>query len=407
MSALLPPPSERYDRQNEAEARRAIEQAFGLLLASQPAVTGPSVGGAGTTGKIPLWTGASTLGDSSMSESGGVVNFTTRPTVGADTLAYVSQLFTQAMADARYSALAHTHTFASLTSLPTTIGGYGITDFNSLGDARYFKLTDTALAGPLSIGDVTGIAAARLRVGGDVRASGEVDGLDFVLVGGSTGGGAAAALFSVLDEGTLVASSVTSMNFTGAGVTSSAVGSVVTVQILFDQATADARYSLLTHTHTFAALTSRPTTIGGFGITDFNSLGDARYSLLAHTHAFAALTSKPTTIAGFGITDFNSLGDARWLLASGETRAWTTTGEIVSGIHSAEPRFQLLRSAVVKCYFWATAATGQGITGSIVDDIMFRSVVSGSRFLFSTDNGVTLHAAISTTGVTAVDFILS
>ena len=53
----------------------------------------------------------------------------------------------------------------------------------------------------------------------------------------------------------------------------------------------------------FASLSSKPTTIGGYGITDFNSLGDARWSLLAHTHTFASLTSKPTTISGFGITD--------------------------------------------------------------------------------------------------------
>ena len=63
---------------------------------------------------------------------------------------------------------------------------------------------------------------------------------------------------------------------------------------------------------TWASITSKPTTIAGFGITDFNSLGDARWSLLGHTHTFASLTSIPTTIAGYGITDFNALGDARW-----------------------------------------------------------------------------------------------
>ena len=31
--------------------------------------------------------------------------------------------------------------------------------------------------------------------------------------------------------------------------------------------------------------------------------GDAHYSLLGHTHTFASLTSKPTTISGYGITD--------------------------------------------------------------------------------------------------------
>jgi hypothetical protein len=58
---------------------------------------------------------------------------------------------------------------------------------------------------------------------------------------------------------------------------------------------------------TFAALTSKPTTIAGYGITDFNSLGDARWSLLSHTHAFSTLTSKPTTLSGYGITDAQSI----------------------------------------------------------------------------------------------------
>lgn len=81
------------------------------------------------------------------------------------------------------------------------------------------------------------------------------------------------------------------------------------------------------HVHTFASLTSKPTTIGGYGITDFNSLGDARWSLLAHSHAFADLTAKPTTIGGYGITDFNSLGDARWsLLAHAHAAADVTSG---------------------------------------------------------------------------------
>lgn len=88
----------------------------------------------------------------------------------------------------------------------------------------------------------------------------------------------------------------------------------------------DARWSPLGHTHTFASLTSKPTTISGFGITDFETSGDARWSLLAHTHTFASLTSKPTTIGGYGISDFNSLGDARWsLLAHTHTFASLTS----------------------------------------------------------------------------------
>ena len=50
------------------------------------------------------------------------------------------------------------------------------------------------------------------------------------------------------------------------------------------------------HTHAFANITGKPTTLAGYGITD--SLASA-----SHTHAFADLTSKPTTLSGYGITD--------------------------------------------------------------------------------------------------------
>ena len=95
-------------------------------------------------------------------------------------------------------------------------------------------------------------------------------------------------------------------------------------------------YALSTHTHTFASLTSKPTTISGYGITDAYTktetdgkyatkattlagygITDAytktetdgkyqpvgNYSSAGHTHTFASLTSKPTTLSGYGITD--------------------------------------------------------------------------------------------------------
>ena len=70
-------------------------------------------------------------------------------------------------------------------------------------------------------------------------------------------------------------------------------------------------YALLTHTHTFASLTSKPTTISGYGITDAYTKTESdkkyqpvgNYSSAGHTHTFASLTSKPTTLSGYGITD--------------------------------------------------------------------------------------------------------
>lgn len=49
------------------------------------------------------------------------------------------------------------------------------------------------------------------------------------------------------------------------------------------------------HSHTFASLLNKPTTLQGYGITDAASI--------SHTHAFSALTNRPTTVDGYGIVD--------------------------------------------------------------------------------------------------------
>ena len=49
------------------------------------------------------------------------------------------------------------------------------------------------------------------------------------------------------------------------------------------------------HSHPFASLLNKPTTLQGYGITDAASI--------SHTHAFSALTNKPTTVDGYGIVD--------------------------------------------------------------------------------------------------------
>jgi hypothetical protein len=54
-------------------------------------------------------------------------------------------------------------------------------------------------------------------------------------------------------------------------------------------------YAAVTHTHPFSDITSKPTNLAGYGITDA--------ATSTHTHAFADLTAKPTTLAGYGITD--------------------------------------------------------------------------------------------------------
>lgn len=79
----------------------------------------------------------------------------------------------------------------------------------------------------------------------------------------------------------------------------------------------DARYSLLAHTHTFISLTSKPTTLAGYGITDA--------AALSHTHTFGSLTSRPTTISGYGITDAFTQAQADAIYAAiGHTHAFAS-----------------------------------------------------------------------------------
>lgn len=70
----------------------------------------------------------------------------------------------------------------------------------------------------------------------------------------------------------------------------------------------DSAYAAASHTHTFSSLTSKPTTISGYGITDAYTKTEVDTALAgksdtSHTHTFSSLTSKPTTLAGYGITD--------------------------------------------------------------------------------------------------------
>jgi len=72
---------------------------------------------------------------------------------------------------------------------------------------------------------------------------------------------------------------------------------------------------------TFASLTGKPTTLAGYGITDALALGTSSTTALAGdtTFSFADLTSKPTTIAGYGITDALALGTSSTTALAGDT----------------------------------------------------------------------------------------
>ena len=150
----------------------------------------------------------------------------------------IADFLTQAETDALYSALAHTHTFASLTSKPTTLTGYGITD----------ALSTSAVVGDLADVTITTPSTNQvLTYNGTIWVNQD-----------ASGGGAS-------DIGDLTATGYStdqSPRWNGSEFAPADYYTETEVDALLTG------YSQTSHTHTFASLTSTPTTLSGYGITD-------------------------------------------------------------------------------------------------------------------------------------------
>ena len=91
---------------------------------------------------------------------------------------------------------------------------------------------------------------------------------------------------------------------------------------------------------TFSSVSSKPTTLSGYGITDAYTKTEVDSAISAATPTFSSLTGKPTTLSGYGITD-----------------TYTKT-EIDSAISAATPSFSTLTGK-------PTTLAGYGITDSV------------------------------------------
>ena len=158
--------------------------------------------------------------------------------------------------------------FSDLLNKPTTIAGYGITD---AFDGAFSSLTGkpTTLAGY----GITDALATTAGLGdlSNVSFSNLTVNKGFIKFNGSN-----------FVNHSLVFSDLTSTPTTiaGYGITDAFNG-------------------------VFSSLTGKPNTIAGYGITDALQLGTTATTALAGntTFSFASLTGKPTTISGYGITD--------------------------------------------------------------------------------------------------------
>lgn len=255
--------------------------------------------------------------------------------------ATIASVFDKAASDARYAAIVHTHGWGSITGTPTTLGGYGITD-------AYTKVQhDSSLTPYALVASVYDKASsdARYATIAHTQAFSTITGLPTTLAGygitdAATAAGVTASLATKADVATTYTRVASDARFAqlattlaGYGIadayTQTQVNSFLNLKAdasnVYDKATADARFAPIVHTHTWASIVSgTPTTLGGYGITDAytktqvdgslalkadtanvydKATADARYAAAAHTHSFASLTAKPTTLAGYGITD--------------------------------------------------------------------------------------------------------
>ena len=205
---------------------------------------------------------------------------------------------------ATFAPSAHTHPISDVTGLQTALDGKqaagsyalashthaisAVTGLQAALDAKQASGSYAAAAHSHVVSDVTGLqaaldgkqAAGSYALTGHTHTIANVTGLQAALDGKQAAGSYAAATHSHV------------------------VGDVTGLQAALDGKQAagsyalashnhDAAYSAVGHTHTFASLTSKPTTLAGYGITDAAASGhnhDAAYSAVGHTHAYLPLT---------------------------------------------------------------------------------------------------------------------
>jgi hypothetical protein len=112
------------------------------------------------------------------------------------------------------------------------------------------------------------------------------------------------ATYSVsFDGSTNVTAAITLAN---SGITAGTVNSTATAltPITFDaKGRATGTGAAVTITPAFSSLTSVPTTIAGYGITNAYTKTEVDTAITNGTPSFSTLTGKPTTLSGYGITD--------------------------------------------------------------------------------------------------------
>ena len=236
-----------------------------------------------------------------------------------------------------------TFSFADITSKPTTVAGYGITDATSTASPAFtgavdftgatsVDFTGATISGTSFLTSVPAQSFASLT-GKPTTLSGygiqsnlhELDNVNANTASPSAGkillyvnsNWESANWLDVLAYDPLPFSSVSSKPTTlaGYGITDAATlnNMAPTGAVDFTGATSIDFNTVTINNLEFADISATPTTLAGYGITDALQLGTSSTTALAgdtalFDGAYASLTSTPTTLAGYGITDALSSG---------------------------------------------------------------------------------------------------
>lgn len=105
--------------------------------------------------------------------------------------------------------------------------------------------------------------------------------------------------------------------------------------------------------------------------------------------AWADITGKPTTIGGYGITDFNSLGDARWQPLDAELTAWAALA--TSAKQDADADLTDLADGSLTGSKVGSGISGDNVTSGTIADARVASTLAR-------DSEVTTAVAITASG---------
>ena len=176
----------------------------------------------------------------------------------------------------------------------------------------------------------------------------------------------------------------------------------------------------------FSAITSKPTTLSGYGITDSLTLGTNSTTALAGdtTFSFASITSKPTTLSGYGITDGytnanavsavvasdldmggNKVLFANMYSAIGNLPSASTYHGMFAHVHGTGKAYYAHAGNWVELANKSTTLAGYGITDGYTDaKVDARIAAGGANPTISSISPTTIGNATSTITVTGSNF---